>query len=99
MTGTDDTSLRELLGRVRLKPAERREFLRTDTKAILAKVRLLTEAAVYFSATAVADYGGQPGPTRAWSWSSKLSAPHSRPSRVKTRTQRHSTRRRCFYAG
>lgn len=64
MNEADDPSPPELFGRVRLMPAERREFLRTDTEATLGKVRLLTAAAVYFNATAVVDYGGRLGPTR-----------------------------------
>ncbi len=64
MTDADDPSLPEPLRRFRLTPAERPEFLRTDTESTLGKVRLLTAAAVYFNATAVADYGGRLGPTR-----------------------------------
>jgi len=64
MTEADDPSLPELLSRFRLTPRERREFLHTDTEAIILKVRLLTGAAVYFNTAAVADYGGRPGPTR-----------------------------------
>jgi len=65
MTDADDPSLSDLLGRFRLTPVERRDFLSTDSEATLAKVRLLTAAAVYFNTAAVAEYGGRRGPTRS----------------------------------
>jgi death-on-curing protein len=60
----DDPSLAALLTRLRFLLREPIDFTRTDTETTLAKVRILTAAAMYFNVLAVADFGGRPGPPR-----------------------------------
>ena len=64
MSEDDAPDLLPLLDRLRLTADERRIFLRTDTEATLAKVEMLTAAAVYLNGSAVRVYGGRLGSTR-----------------------------------
>jgi death on curing protein len=64
MTEQDDPALASLLARLRWKLTEPVDFTRTDPESTVAKVRLLSAAAVYFSVLAVTEFGGRPGPVR-----------------------------------
>ncbi len=61
---TRDPSLGDLLAKLRLSLQEPLDFARSDTEAILAKVRLLTAAATYFNIISIMDFGGRIGPPR-----------------------------------
>jgi death-on-curing protein len=64
MAEGDSAQLDYLLTRLRFLLSEPVDFTSSDTETTLAKVRLLTAAAVYFNVLAVADFGGRPGPSR-----------------------------------
>ena len=65
MAGERYSPFLDLLRSVRRSAEERSWFARSDTRAALHKVRLLSAAAVYFNSLAVADFGGRLGPVRA----------------------------------
>lgn len=64
MAPSEDPSIATLLTRLRFLLRDPIDFKRTDTETTLAKVRILTAAAMYFNVLAVADFGGRPGPSR-----------------------------------
>lgn len=64
MAEPDDPLLSALLTRLRFLLQQPIDFTKTDTETTLAKVRLLTAAAMYFNLLAVADFGGRSGPSR-----------------------------------
>jgi death-on-curing protein len=64
MTEQDNPALTSLLARLRLQLTEPVDFTRTDPETTVAKVRLLSAAAVYFNVLAIADFGGRSGPIR-----------------------------------
>lgn len=64
MTDDPKASLADLLSRLQIILSEPVDFTETDTAATVAKVRLLTAAAIYFNVLAVTDFGGRAGPVR-----------------------------------
>jgi hypothetical protein len=60
-----DISLDKLLDQVRMFLGDEIDFANTDTETTLAKVRLLSAAAVYFNILAVEQFGGRAGAPRA----------------------------------
>jgi death on curing protein len=60
----DRPSLDALLDRLYLALQQPIDFRASDTESTLAKVRLLTAAAIYFNVLAVSDFGGRIGPVR-----------------------------------
>jgi death on curing protein len=64
MTERDNPALTSLLARLRLQLVEPVDFTLTDPQTTVAKVRLLSAAAVYFNVLAVTDFGGRSGPVR-----------------------------------
>jgi len=64
MTEHDDPALAGLLARLRWQLTEPVDFSRTDPESTVAKVRLLSAAAVYFNVLAVTEFGGRRGPVR-----------------------------------
>ena len=56
--------LAEVLERLAFILAQPIDFAATDTDTTLAKVRLLTAAAIYFNVLSVSDFGGRAGPVR-----------------------------------
>lgn len=65
MSGDLNQSLTALLHRLQILLAEPLDFAATDTRSMLAKVRLLSAAAIYFNILALTDFGGRSGPVRA----------------------------------
>jgi death-on-curing protein len=59
------SSLGDLLRRIEIVLAEPVDFAQSDTATTLAKVRLLTAAAMYFNILSVTDFGGRSGTVRA----------------------------------
>lgn len=64
MPDAEDSPLPDLVHRLRVLPADRTIFARTDTNATIAKVRHLAASATYFNAVAVNLFGGRLGPVR-----------------------------------
>ena len=64
MTDQDNPALTSLLARLRSQLTEPVDFTRTDPEITVAKVRLLSAAAVYFNVLAITDFGGRSGPIR-----------------------------------
>ena len=60
-----DASVADLLNRLQVILSQPLDFTATDTTSTLAKVRLLTAAAMYFNVLSVSDFGGRAGPVRA----------------------------------
>lgn len=57
MAGDRAPSQDEVLGQIRFLLAQRIDFRRADTATSLAKVRLLTAAAIYFNTLSVGTFG------------------------------------------
>ena len=64
MTVDPDLLLTSLLTRLDIILLDPIDFEKSDTDSSLAKVRLLSAAAVYFNVLAVTDFGGRPGQVR-----------------------------------
>ena len=64
MTDEPQASLPDLLVRLEFILSQPVDFTKSDPTTTLAKVRLLTAAAVYFNILAVTDFGGRGGPVR-----------------------------------
>lgn len=59
-----EPSITDLLTRLQIVLAEPVDFARTDMATTLAKVRLLSAAAMYFNVLAVTEFGGRSGAVR-----------------------------------
>jgi len=64
MTEHDNPALTGLLERLWLQLAAPLDFTRIDSETTVAKVRILSAAAVYFNVLVVTEFGGRPGPVR-----------------------------------
>lgn len=64
MTDDATTRLADLLDRLEIILSDPIDFTKSDTESTLAKVRLISAAALYFNILAVTDFGGRSGPVR-----------------------------------
>jgi hypothetical protein len=96
MNAPEEPPLAALLAEIRFYLREPLDFCATDTASTIAKVRILTAAAVYFNTLAVADFGGRPGRCALPGWWSRSWPRPSRPMAPRTCTQGRSTKPRCY---